>query len=287
MATLTQDILPYRLKRKRWESPRRYTLTISQDKAVGSDEMSLRFSIPLTLTMVNLYEKSAIFRLQLRRPSFDGSQDYDKLQWVFAKLMSVSRDIHIRTKRSGSIWEILNEQQIRDQWPDVKQQILEMYEDPLVEDLVRRHEQNLTHYFESMYTREPLLQLLFNDLFRNYSEKVPAETKKELPRHLGDIPFPIIERKQLIRLDSLQDKAVITTEGRPDMDRVDQEAVNSYLGTVIGNQSTQPYDFSHEGHYQMDTALGCIREASLTVGGSLGDAYSKSTNYHLMCTDDA
>src|SRR5690625_6684045 len=80
----------------------------------------------------------------MRRPAFNGTRDYNKLQWIFAKLMSLSRDIHIRTHRSGAFWKILNEQQIREQWPGVKQQIKEMYEDPLVEDILKRHEQNLT-----------------------------------------------------------------------------------------------------------------------------------------------
>jgi len=281
MAGITQDILPYHLKRKWWKSPLHYVLRISQDKRARGEQASIRCSIPTTLIMEQLNEKSAVIRLQMRRPAFNGTRDYNKLQWIFAKLMSLSRDIHIRTHRSGSFWKILNEQQIREQWPGVKRQIKEMYEDPLVEDILKRHEQNLTHHFQSLYRREPVLHFLFNDLFHNYLKEEPAETDKVLPQHLGTTPFPITERKQLTQLEPVRREALITVEGSPDANRIDTEAVNNYLGQAAGKVPEQPYRFTYKGIYQLDTSQGCIREASLRVEGTMGETYQKRTTYNL------
>ncbi|WP_170864477.1 hypothetical protein [Fodinibius roseus] len=235
--------------------------------------------------MEQLRESFAVVRLRMDRPFFNGSHDYNKWQWVFARLLSLSRELHIRTRRCGAVREILNEQQIRKQWPDVKQQITEMYDDPLVKELLSRHEQNLSHHFQPLYRREPMLQFLCNDLFRSYSEKNPHETKKILPRHLGIIPFPVIECKQLTRLEPRRHEAEITIDGSPDTDRIDTEAVNRYLGQMVGAMPEQPYRFTYRGAYRVNTSLGCIREASLQVEGTLGKAYQKQTTYKLTGTD--
>src|SRR5699024_11376366 len=120
---------------KWWKSPLHYVLRITQDKRARGEQASIRCSIPITLIMEQINEKSAVIRLQMRRPAFNGTRDYNKLQWVFAKLMSLSRNIHIRTHQSGAFWEILNEQQIREQLPGIKQQIKEMYDDQRVEGI--------------------------------------------------------------------------------------------------------------------------------------------------------
>lgn len=285
MPDVTQDILPYHLRCKRWDAPRQYTLTISQDKVIRGEHASIRCSIPITLIMEQLQETSAVIRLQMHRPYFNDNRDYDKLQWVFVRLLSLSKELHIRTRRSGAVREILNEQQIQKQWPAVKKQITEMYDDPLVEEILRRHEQNLSHHFQSLYCREPVLQFLCNDLFRSYSGAEPAETDKVLPKHLGNISFPIKERKQLTRLESRRHVAEITVDGSPDTERIDTEAVNRYLGQVAGDVPEQPYRFTYRGAYQVSTSLGCISEASLQVEGTLGEAYQKNTTYHLTATD--
>lgn len=285
MSAATQDILPYHLRYKRWKTPRQYALTIRQDKTIRGERASVRCSIPITLLMEQLQETSAVIRLRMHRPYFNGSRDYNKLQWVFARLMSLSRELHIRTRRSGAVREILNEQKIRKQWPVVKHQITGMYDDPMVEDLLRRHEQNLCHHFQSLYRREPVLQFLCNDLFRSYSEEAPVETEKILPGHLGTIPFPIIERKQLTRLEPRRHEAEITVDGSPDTERIDTEAVNRYLGQVSGDVPEQPYQFTFRGAYRVNTRLGCISEASLRVRGTLGKIYQKHTTYHLTATN--
>ena len=286
MENLSKDILPDSLIRKQWDGVRKYLFTVSQDKKIGNDESTLQCRIPLSLIMTQYYEKSAVFRLKMSRPAFNGSRDYDKLQWVFAKLMSVSRQVHIRARKNGSVWEILNKKQIQSRWPDVKDQIIEMYEDPLVEGILARYEQNLSHHFASMYKKSPMLQLLFNDLYHDYTAGVPIETKKILTRHLRDIPFAITERKQFVRVDTPNNEVVISLDGRPDRTRIDEEAMNRYLGEVVGNRPSAPYHFNYEGAYRMDTARGGIREATLTVEGTLGDAYKKSTNYKLIGTDN-
>ncbi|WP_372637463.1 hypothetical protein [Fodinibius sp.] len=285
MSAVTRDILPYHLRCKQWEAPRQYTLTISRDKRVSGEQTSIRCSIPLTLNMEQLLETSAVVRLRIYRPYFNGNRDYNKWQWIFARLLSLSRELHIRTRRSGAVREILNEQQIQKQWPGVKQQLTEMYDDPLVEELLSRHEHNLFHHFHSLYGREPVLQFLCNDLFRSYSEETAAETKKILPRHLGTIPFPLIERKQLTRLEPRHHEAEITVDGCPDTERIDAEAVNRYLGQVAGDVPVQPYQFTYRGAYRVNTSLGCISEASLQVEGAMGETYQKNTTYHLTATD--
>lgn len=285
MATLIKDILPYRLKRRRWKTPKRYSFIVKQKKKIGEKRSSLRCTIPITLTMINQYEKSAVFRLQMERPSFNGSGDYDKLQWIFAKLMSLSRDIHVRTHPNGTVWEILNKQQIQKRWPLLRQQILDMYEDPLVENIIARHEQNLTHHFDSLYKHDPSLQFLFNDLFHRYAENKSPQTEKILSKHFGHTPLPVIEQKKLIRLKSLKDQAVIATKGKPYTDRIDQEAINNYLGSLLGNYPTAPYRLNCEGQYQMNTDKGCIHEASLEITGTLGETYEKHINYHLTQPD--
>lgn len=285
MSVVTRDILPYHLRWKRWTESRQYTLIISQDKRVSGEQASIRFSIPITFIMGQLRETSAVVRLRMDRPYFNGSRDYNKWQWVFVRLMSLSNELHIHTRSSGMVREILNEQQIRKQWPGVRQQITEMYDDPLVEELLKRHEQNLSHHFQSLYRRDPMLQFLCNDLFRSYSGAGPAETKKVLPRHLGTIPFPLIERKQLTRLEPRRHEAEITVDGSPDTDRIDTEAVNRYLGKVTGDVPGQPYRFTYRGAYRVNTSLGCISEASLRVAGTMGKTYQKQTTYKLTATD--
>lgn len=278
---MTRDILPYHLRRKRWKVPRQYFFTIHQEIKACGKQRSIRCRIPITLIMDHLNEESAVIQLQTGLPAFNGSHDYNKLQWIFARLMSLSSDLKIRTSRAGEIREILNKQHILKRWPALKEQISEMYENLLVDNLLRRHEQNLLHDFQVLYRREPMLQLLCNDLYRNYPEEAPVETKKMLVRHLGPVTLPLTERKQLTRLDARRHKAEITVDGIPDTDGIDREAVNHYLGRAAGTINEQRYRFNYGGTYQVDTRLGYILEATLQVEGAIGNAYQKCTTYNL------
>lgn len=281
MVTSTQNMLPHRLRLKSWDRTHNYELDIKQTKIVNQQEMITHCRIPITVIMVHHHEKAAVFRLKMDKPAFNGSRDYDKLQWIFAKLFTMNETIVVRANQAGAIRHIINEQQIQQKWPSVRQRISEVYDSPLVEEILKRYEQNIHHHFQSLYRQDMMIQFLFNGLFRQYPEDQTVEETKMLTKHLGDIPFPVTERKQLSDLDMILNKAIISVEGSPDTNQVDTEAVNRYLGQVTGNLPKQPYRFMYRGEYQIDTRVSCIKEAFLRVEGKLGEAYQKCTTYNL------
>lgn len=285
IASSTQNMLPHRLRLKTWDRTHRYELDIKQTKIVNQQEMITRCRIPAVIEMIHRNEKTAVFRLEMGKPAFDGSRDYDKLQWVFAKLFTMNETMVVRTNQAGAIRHIINEQQIQQKWPSVRQRISEVYDHPPVEEILKRHEQNIHHHFQSLYRQDAMIQFLFNGLFRRYSEDQVAEETKVLARHLGNIPFPVTERKQLSDLDTPLNKAIISVEGNPDTHQIDTGAVNRYLGQVTGNIPEQPYRFTYRGQYQIDTRLSCINKALLRVEGMLGEAYQKCTMYNLTATN--
>lgn len=209
--------------------------------------------------------------------------DYEKHEWLFARLFSINSNLIIKTDQYGSITGVGDKKRILSEWELAKEDISAVYEKDEITGLFDSMDYTLKNNMKLLYHNDPLLNLLFNNIYQTYTGEESIETEKIILKHFGATGLPVIEYKELVAIDENSNIATIDVTGHISESFTDMEGMNNYLAEVTGQESDEEMDyyFDYQGRYELSLGVQHhIDKAELTISGYC-PGYKKLTVYHL------
>lgn len=221
------------------------------------------------------------YSIQFSDAIYNGSKDYSKLEWLYARIFRVFRKLDVIVNLTGSIHSIVNKEEVIANWNEAKKHIIKLYKDENVDELILKTEDLVYNKLEESLKADPLFNFLFNDIYLKYGEKRTQTLEKQLTGHFGSIPYPILENKKLETSTNNDLLAIVNVETDLQFEKWPSKNIDHYLGKLIGDLKTTDYLYSRKGSYLIDFKACQIMEATMEVIGKIPGVYNKTTSYKL------
>lgn len=209
--------------------------------------------------------------------------DYEKPEWLFARLFDINRNLIIKTDQYGSIIGVGDKKNILSAWELARADINAVYERGEISALINSMDNSLNNEMKILYHHDQLLNLLFNNIYQTYVGGNTIATEKIILKHFGTTALPIIEYKELVLMDERSNLAVIEVSGQISELFSDHEGMNNYLAEITGQESDQAMDyyFDYAGRYEVSIgAEHYIVQAELSISGEC-EGCKIQTDYYL------
>lgn len=259
-----------------------YDLEISQVVKIRElPEQKLHTKWELSIGYKYLEGQGLCYNLNFSDPLYNGSKEYTKLQWLYARIFSIFKKLDLIVNPNGGIHAILNKQEVIDNWKFAKKHIQKIYKDPDVDRLVIKTETLIYNKLDESLIMDPLFTFLFNDIYLNYGEKRAQVSEKVLTGHFGSVKYPILENRFLETSTNNDQLAIVDINTDLNIEKWPSKKIDHYLGELLGDLDTTDYLFARKGSYLLDFKASCILEGNLEVIGKIPTIYNKTTMYNL------
>lgn len=260
-----------------------YTLQITQQLIVNDKEDNMLIELTCRIIADVQPHQYLLFLADL---IINGKAegDYDKQEWLFARLFSINSNLIIKTDQYGAIIGVGDKKRILSEWELAKTDINAVYESGEIDELLNSMDYALNNDMKMYYHHDQLLNLIFNNIYQTYTSGESMATEKMILKHFGVTALPVIEYKELSAIDESLKTATVDVYGQISELFTDTDGMNNYLAEVTRKESDQEMDyyFDYQGWYKIN--LGeehYITQAEMTISGEC-EGYKKLTVYHLM-----
>lgn len=242
-------------------------------KTLTEWDLSISYNSPVT--------QGLSYTVQFSDPIYNGSKEYTKLEWIYARIFRVFRTIDLVVSPNGQMLCMLNKEDIIIKWIQAKKHIYKLYNGPSVDELVTKTEDLVYHKLDQSLLTDPLFTFLFNDIYMNYGGERVQVSEKQLTGHFGTIPYPILEHKTLETSTDNDLLALVKVTTDLQLKTWPAQEIDHYLGNLIGDLDTTDYLYARKGSYLLDFKDCHIIEGNMEVIGKIPNVYSKQTVYNL------
>ena len=208
-------------------------------------------------------------------------QKFNKAQTIAFKTASINDRLVLRVSPHFGLLEVVNIQQIRHKWEQVKDWLLETYPDS--KGIIADFDWQLQgKRIQERYLTDPF----YNFFFGNFFERdLPFSDQVVVANVLGTIDLPVNKMVSVLKEkpEIVQFKSEMDSEN-PDFP---VEKMNAFLGELLGKSGREhSFFFQSMGDYELHPETGFINAGSFTCKADIDDIYSKMITITLNREDN-
>ncbi|MFD2561097.1 hypothetical protein [Aquimarina rubra] len=265
---------------------RTYTAEVINLIEQGKNKSHSGVAIEFDLTFYGMDQDGLLnFRMEVQKrfllnEKFSIIRKVDKAQHIALKVASINDVLEFRADKTFKLNKVLNTNEIRQKWRDVKIDLLEEYPDLLkmASDFDwQLQEDNI----QQVFLDDNFYQFFFANIFyQEFENKKPIQQSKVVSNALGTINIPIVEQKIINNQDVGFTKVVIASDAEMDIDhkKFPLAKLNGFLGKLPTNSGDKhTLDFEYKGTYKVKPQYGLVTKGKLEYTFEVKDLYKKTT----------
>jgi len=206
--------------------------------------------------------------------------DIDKSQRIALKVATINDVLEIKLDKSFKLNKVVNTNEIRQKWKEVKVDLLEEFPD-LIQMTTDFDWQLQEEHIQQIFFQDNFYQFFFFNIFyQEFIDKQLPNQPKVIANALGSINMPITEQKRVYKQDLFFKKVEIVSEATINSkdETFPLEKLNSFLGklpTKLGSKHI--LDFEYKGIYKVKPEMGLVTQGKLAYFFEVKGLYKKST----------
>jgi len=265
---------------------RAYTAEVINQIEQGENKSYNAVGIEFDLTFYGMDQEGLLtYRIQVNKrfllnEKISIIRNPNKAQRIALKVAGINDVLECKLDKSFKLNKIVNTQEIRQKWKEVKIDLLEEYPDLLkmTSDFDwQLQEDNI----QQVFLEDNFYQFFFSNVFyREFENKRAIEQPKVIANALGTINIPIIEQKKITKQDIGFTEVTITSEAEMYIEH--KKFPLAKLNGFIGKLPTKPghkhtLDFDYKGTYIVKPEFGLVTKGTLEYSFEVKDLYKKAT----------
>ncbi len=265
---------------------RTYTAEIINYVEQGKNKSHSAVGIEFDLTFYGMDQDGLLnYRMEIQKrfllnEKFSVIRKVDKAQKIALKVAAINDMLEFKADKSFKLNKVVNTQEIRQKWKEIKTDLLKEYPDLLkmTSDLDwQLQEDNI----QRVFIEDNFYQFFFTNIFyQEFEDKKLIEQPKVTANALGNIDIPILEQKKISKQDIGFTKVIITSDAEMDIDhkKFPLAKLNGFLGKLPTNPGDKhTLDFDYKGTYKVKPEFGLVTKGKLEYSFEVKDLYKKAT----------
>lgn len=265
---------------------RTYTAEVINRIEQGKNKSHSAVGIEFDLTFYGMDQEGLLsYRIEVKKrfllnEKFSIIRNVNKAEKIALRVAAINDVLEFRADKSFKLNRIVNTQEIRQKWKDIKTDLLEEFPDLLkmISDFDwQLQEDNI----QQVFLEDNFYQFFFSNIFyREFENKRAIEQPKVVSNALGTINIPIIEQKKITKQDVGFTKVTITSDAEMDIDhkKFPLAKLNGFLGKLPTNPGDKhTLDFDYKGTYKVKPEFGLVTKGKLEYSFEVKNLYKKAT----------
>jgi len=274
---------------------RTYSVEVINYIEQGKNKSHSAIAMEFDLTFNGVDQEGFLnFRMKVQKrfllsEKFSIIRKLDKAQKVALKVAVINDKLEFKVDKSFKLNRIVNTEEIRQKWEEVKVDLLEEYPDLLkmANDFDWQvQEDNI----QQVFIDDNFHQFFFANIFhQEFENNKTIEQPKVISNALGSINIPIIEHKKISKQDDEFSNVTITSDAEMDVNhkKFSFAKLNEFLGKLATNTGDRhTLDFDYKGVYEVSPEFGLITNGKLAYTFELKDLYKKITTITFNIVKD-
>ncbi len=271
-----------------------YTAEISTKIIQNKKTIYSNIAEEFILSFVRKEDGLFVYRKEVQKRFFLNEINFilkkpNKVQELALKIAAINDNLELLVNKHFQIVKIINTDEIRKKWEEIKKNILKQYSD--ISDIANDFDTLLKEKnIQRIFLEDNFLNLLFSNLFhKEMSTKKATIEKRIITNGIGAINVPIIEKRKLIKRKKLFSN-LIKIEMSAELDTENKKFPLAKMNAFIGklntvNRSEHKLHFKYKGNYNIDPDLGLVDEAELIYTFDIPNLYKKISTFNLKLED--
>jgi hypothetical protein len=265
---------------------RTYTSEVVNVVEQGENKSYSAVTVVFDLTFYGMDQQGLLnYRVEVKKrfllnEKFNIIRNPDKAQRMALKVAAINDVLELKVDKSFKLNKIVNTQEIRQKWKEVKIDLLEEHPDlhTTASDLDWQLQEN---NIQQVFLEDNFYQFFFSNIFyQEFNNKTMIQQLKTVSNALGTISIPIIEQKKITKQDIEFSKVTIMANAKMDTDHKNFPLYK--LNTFLGKLPAQPnknlaLDFDYNTIYSVLPQIGLVKKGSLEYYFEVKDLYKKTT----------